>query len=142
MKTAASPGEKLRYRLKCESQRKQSLLHLSKTLGQAASWSNLAWMSAILQLSPTHSLTWSWARPGPALEALPAVLMSPLAPADSPPSTPGGLSWAPAPPLQRRPQTSPLRNSLFLTTAASDVNQALLSTSRRGQGAVLDNCVV
>lgn len=58
MKTAASPGEKLRYRLKCESQRKQSPLHLSKTLGQAASWSNLAWMSAILSSDRTVSGGW------------------------------------------------------------------------------------
>ena len=55
MKTAASPGEKLCYKLKCESQRKQIPLHLSKTLGEAASWSNLAWLSAILSSDRTVS---------------------------------------------------------------------------------------
>lgn len=74
------------------------------------------------------------ARPEPALEALPAVLRSPLAPADAPPLHPGGLSGHRPLPMQRQPQTSLLGCSFFLTTVISNVNQALLCRAQTGGG--------
>ena len=91
----------------------QNSLSQAGTVEATAGASVLSQSPALLCCPPQpHSLSsapptlWRrpWARPEPALEALPAVLMSPLAPTDAPPSTPGGLSWAPAPPP---PEASP-----------------------------------
>lgn len=85
-----------------------------------------------------------WARPEPALEALPAVLMSPLAPADALPSPSWRPVWTPAPPhAEASPDITPV---LFFFPDNCDIKclpgLALLPTDRWGCGVVLDNCVV